>query len=113
MGAHKYHAKTATAEGIVFASKAEAARYQELRLLEVGGAIAELELQPAYVLQPAFKDAAGQHHRAIRYVADFRYRDCASGRVVVEDVKGVETREFRIKHKLLMFRFPTLDFRIV
>lgn len=43
MSPHKYHAKPTTVDGIRFASKAEARRYSELRLLEKAGEIKNLE----------------------------------------------------------------------
>lgn len=33
--------------------------------------------------------------------------------MVVEDVKGVETKEFKLKKKLLEYKFPDIDFRII
>jgi hypothetical protein len=76
---HKYGAVKTTVDGIEFDSKAEARRYTELRLLEHAGEIRDLELQPRYELLPAFVDAEGVRHRAIEYVADFRYVDVATG----------------------------------
>lgn len=109
--AHKYHAVATEVDGVRFVSKAEARRYSELRLLEKAGAIQNLELQPSFLLQEAFTDAAGAKHRAIHYVADFRYRE--GGRLVVEDVKGVETEAFKIKAKLFRYRYRGIELRIV
>ena len=75
-----------------FASAAEARRAEELTLLERGGAIRGLVCQPdPYVLsiQPR-----------ITYRPDFAYEtagDRPSLAVVVEDVKGMLTREGRVK----------------
>ena len=84
---NKYGARPRTVGGIRFASQAEAARYIELKRLEARGEIEQLELQPRYDLH-----ALGGG-KVARYTADFRY--LVSGLIVVEDVKGVETREFR------------------
>lgn len=98
-------------DGITFDSRAEARRYKELRLLEQGGVISELELQPIYELQAAFRDVKGKHHRAITYRGDFAYVE--NGKDVCEDVKGVATEVFKIKMKLLLRAYPELDFRVV
>ena len=41
----KYNAKRTTVDGITFASKLEAERFQQLRLLEMSGQISGLMLQ--------------------------------------------------------------------
>lgn len=94
-----------------FDSKAEARRYEELRLAEQAGAISSLTIHPTYELQAAFTDSAGRRHRAIRYEGDFSYTE--HGRAVVEDVKGHRTEVFKLKEKLFRFRYPSIDFRIV
>lgn len=99
LGAHKYHAKPTVTDGIRFASKAEAARYLELVLLQRAGAIRDLELQPAFPITVYGRD--GSPHTPIVYVADFRYRSGQEGILVVEDVKGVRTPVYRLKKKLV------------
>ena len=90
MAKHKYFAKAVTIDGHRFASKAEAARYQELRLLAKAGELWGLELQPRYRLTVGGLVIG-------TYVADFTYVD-ASGRVV-EDVKGMDLPLGRWKRK--------------
>ena len=51
--------KTPTADGITHDSKAEAARWDELCMLERGGAVSELRRQVAYELAPSVR-LAGQ-----------------------------------------------------
>lgn len=41
--------------------------------------------------------------RACRYIADFVYTDNETGQTVVEDTKGVRTKEYIIKRKLMLF----------
>ena len=70
-----------TYKGIVFDSKKEMLRYQELELMERAGAISGLQRQPPFEL----------HVKGIKigtYKADFLYVDNADGCSVVEDVKG-------------------------
>lgn len=90
----KYGAKRTEVDGTWFASRREAERYKELRLLEAGGVISELELQPRFPLTVNGK-------KICVYVADFRYLDNETGEVTIEDVKGVRTDVFKLKAKLL------------
>jgi hypothetical protein len=84
----KFGAKPVVVDGIRFMSKLEAKRHGQLKLLQEAGEIKWV------VHQPRFPLVAG-----ITYIADFKI--CwADGRVTVEDVKGVETDVFKIKHKL-------------
>jgi hypothetical protein len=88
----KYRNQRVTIDGHQFASKAEGARYVELKLMEKAGLVAELQLQPVYDL------SVGDCH-ICNYVADFAYME--NGRFVVEDVKGVATPVYQLKKKLL------------
>lgn len=73
-------------------SKKEALRCDELHILEAGGAIEHLILQP-----PFFIGVNGVE--ICKYVADFAYID--NGKRIVEDVKGMRTATYRIKRKLM------------
>lgn len=107
---NKYRNRKTIIDGITFDSRREAERYRELRLMEKANLILHLELQPVYELQAKFRHN-GKTERAITYKADFRYEE--NGRIVVEDVKGMETEVFKIKRKLFLYRYPDIDFRIV
>lgn len=48
---HKYRAVATWVDGIKFPSKAEARRYQQLRLLEKAGEIGHLEIQPVFPIE--------------------------------------------------------------
>lgn len=89
---NKYGAKKTVVDGITFASKAEARRYGELKLLEKAGEIRHLELQPKF-------DLTVNGEKIGRYVADFRYREGTES--VVEDVKGFKTPVYRLKKALV------------
>ena len=80
-----------------FDSKKEYLRFKVLSLLQYCGEISGLECQVPYELIPK-QDG----ERAVIYKADFRYRE--NGILVVEDVKGVKTREYIIKRKLMLWR---------
>lgn len=101
---HKYNAEKSVRGNICFDSKKEARRFDELRVLLKAGRISDLKLQPQFTLQEGFKTTDGIAVRAIRYYADFSYKD-KDGNLVVEDVKGVRTREYALKKKLMQERF--------
>ena len=90
----KYRAQPTEVDGIRFASKAEAARYRQLKLLEKAGHIRGLLLQPAFVLHAPSPSGLV---KVGRYVADFAYM--ADGALVYEDVKGMRTPQYRWKKK--------------
>ncbi len=96
-----------TASGAVlrFDSQKEARRYDHLILRQQAGEIRDLRLQVDFTLQEAYTDPEGRRVRAIRYRADFTYRE-RDGRLVVEDVKSkpTRTREYLIKRKLMKER---------
>ena len=92
----KYNNTKIRVDGRLFDSKAEAARWQELQLLERAGEITELERQVEYELIPKQKG-----ERAVKYIADFRYVD-HEGNTVVEDTKGAKTPVWIIKRKLML-----------
>jgi len=106
---NKYYNKRTTIDGYEFDSKAEARRYQQLKILEKAGQIKRLELQPRYLLQESFKKGK-KTHRKIEYIADFRYIE--NKKIIVEDVKGKETDVFKIKRKLFEYKYPDIEFRI-
>lgn len=93
---NKFRAKRTVYLGIAFASKAEAKRYAELRLLERAGEILNLEVQPSF-------DLIVGGHKVGKYVGDFRYTRKKDGQTVIEDVKSEATRTplYRLKAKIL------------
>lgn len=97
----KYGNTKVTDGGNKFDSKAEHKRWQYLALLERAGEIRELRMQVPFVLIPAQVSPSGKKERPTVYLADFTYTD-ASGALVVEDVKGAVTPEFRLKRKLML-----------
>ncbi len=86
--------------GLKFDSKAEHKRWHHLVLLQRAKQIRDLERQVVYVLAPAVK-IAGRNRPPLRYIADMRYTVVETGEVVVEDVKGAVTPEYRIKRHLM------------
>ena len=103
--ANKYQAQKCVYDGLRFDSKREANRYAELLLLSSSGQITGLQRQVKFELIPAQKDEKGKYlERAVTYIADFVYRD-ENGQTVVEDTKGVRTKDYIIKRKLMLYRY--------
>ena len=97
----KYRAIAVHVDGIRFASKREAHRYGELRMLQQAGKIHDLELQPVFPLVTVCA-TTGEVHQVAVYKADFSYQD-STGRRVIEDVKSDGTRTnplYRLKRKM-------------
>ena len=69
-----------------------------------------MELQPRFLLQESFRKN-NKTYRKIDYVADFKYIE--NGKTIVEDVKGLQTDVFKIKHKLFEKKYPKLELRII
>ncbi|MFZ1007184.1 MAG: DUF1064 domain-containing protein [Candidatus Sulfotelmatobacter sp.] len=106
--ASKYNARAKMLDGHRFDSTGEAEAYQLLKSWEACGAIRDLKLQPAFVLQAAFKGPHG-NYRAIRYVADFSFmRD---GKLHVVDFKGFQTPVYKIKRKMFLALHPEIVFQ--
>ena len=88
----KYRAVQTSVDGKLFASKKEARRYRELKLLSRAGVIHDLRCQVSF-------DLRVNDIHVCRYVADFVYFE--NEEKIVEDTKGFLTKEYRIKRKLM------------
>lgn len=110
---NKYKNVKVKIDGIKFDSKAESERYAQLRMLEKTGLIHALVLQPKFELQSKFRHN-GKAEAAIYYIADFSYTEPTEAKIVVEDVKGMETDVFKIKRKIFLKLYgETHDLRII
>ena len=112
---NKYQAIKCSYDGIQFDSRKEMRRYQELLLLQRAGAILNLRRQVKYILIPAQYETyerygkKGQELKPGRrllekecsYIADFVYEE--NGKEIVEDTKGIKTKDYIIKRKLMLF----------
>jgi hypothetical protein len=99
----KYYNKKTVYNGITFDSKKEADRYVVLTLLQRAGKITDLQVQVPFELIPAQKVDGLTVERPCVYKADFVYRE--NGKMVVEDTKGVKTKDYIIKRKLMLHVF--------
>ena len=116
---NKYGNKKVVIDGESFDSKREAVRYRELQLLLRCGLISNLKRQVAYELIPVQREKSTRVYKkgrkkgqpiegkiiekAVTYIADFVYTDSATGEEVVEDAKGMRTRDYIIKRKLMLY----------
>ena len=110
--ASKYHNQKSGG----FDSRKEERRYHELYMLQRAGQISELRTQVPFEVIPAqyetferlgkdgkrLKDGQRLLERKVEYIADFRYYDAKSGQLVVEDTKGVRTKDYILKRKLML-----------
>jgi hypothetical protein len=108
----KYGNKKSTYDGITFDSKKEMYRYIRLKSMQEEGLISDLRLQVPYELIPAIYEEeivklktktkvvkrCVQH--AVKYVADFVYKD-HYGYEIVEDSKGLRTEGYLLKKKMM------------
>ena len=111
----KYGNKKTTVDGMEFDSRKEAKRYHDLMLLQRAGVIKKLETQVKFVLIPTqyettirygkkgqrLKDRQKLLEKECSYFADFVYEE--NGKKVVEDTKGVKTKDYIIKRKLMLY----------
>lgn len=110
----KYHAKKTEVNGIVFDSRLEAERYQQLMLLEQAGEITGLQLQVEFQILKGWKNPeTGEKIKSRYYVADFVYHDRLSGHWIIEDTKGIETADFRLKWDYMKTEYPEYQYRKV
>jgi len=105
----KYRNKPTTYKGIKFDSILECDRYKQLELLERAGEIRDLQTQPKFILQDKF-ERGDRKIRAITYKGDFYYYDCKIQRIVCEEIKGFETRDYKLRKKMFLKRFPNIVF---
>ena len=118
MNYSKYRSKKCNClQNHIHDSKREANRCNELHLLLRAGEITDLKQQVKYVLIPTQYEYTGLLYskgaktgqpkpgkvleKECAYYADFDYYD-KSGKHIVEDTKGVKTKDYIIKRKLML-----------
>jgi hypothetical protein len=91
---HKFGAKQTVQDGIKFASKKEAARYNQLKTLQEKGEVLFFLRQVPFHLPGN-----------VKYVCDFLVF-WVNGNVTVEDVKGFKTDIYTLKKKIVETTYP-------
>lgn len=109
----KYRNRKTVFDGITFDSVAEAQYYQKLKAMENDGVVSDIRRQVAYQLLPDLyeehevqlktktKTVRKRVQQGTKYIADFVYTDRATGETKVVDVKGVRTKEYLLKKKMM------------
>lgn len=90
-------------DGRFYHSQGEMHRSLELQQLERAGVIRWLEFQPRFHIIVAGK-------RIGTYTPDWKYIE--GDRTVVEDYKGVETQQWKLKWKLVQALYPENEYRL-
>ena len=107
--AHKYHAKRTVYDGVRYDSKREAQHAAKLDLLRkakpFGSRVVDLLRQARYPLR--VNDVL-----VCTYVADFWVK-FGDGRVELHEVKGYETREWKLKRKLFEALYPDVVLKVI
>tara|TARA_R100000654_G_scaffold66832_1_gene95221 strand:+ start:439 stop:810 length:372 start_codon:yes stop_codon:yes gene_type:complete len=94
---NKYNAKKTEFMGFKFDSKWEAERYGQLASMQMAGVVQDLERQVKF-------DIIVNDIKICKYIADFVYtlvHENGKKEKIVEDAKGVQTTDFKIKMKLM------------
>ena len=107
---HKYNAAPVVIDGHYFPSKKEGDRYTELKFQEHCNVISDLKIQPRkFVLQEGFKHKSWPKKISqITYTPDFSY--IKDGELIYEDTKGVRTAPYVLRRKMLLNRYPDINF---
>ena len=112
---HKFNNKKMVTPDGEFDSKGEWERWLFLKDTERNGQISDLRRQVKYTLIPTQyrteivhlktkdKEVKRVAEREITYTADFVYEK--NGEKVVEDFKGLRTKDYLIKRKLMLYLF--------
>lgn len=96
----KYRAIPEYVDGVRFASKKEAKRFRDLKLLQSRGFISGLRLQPEYTFEI-------NGTKVFTYRADFAYNEKTQTPIGgvwlprVEDCKGYRTAIYKLKKRLI------------
>ena len=111
---NKYNNKKIYIGDEVYDSRKEVQRHFDLTVLQRTGKIKDLQRQVKFELIPAQREPdtigkrGGVHkgkviENSVSYIADFVYTDCSTGEQVVEDSKGMKTKDYIIKRKLMLY----------
>lgn len=95
----KYKNKKTIIDGVIFQSRKEGRRYQQLVLMLKAHQISLLKIQYPF-------NFLGKNNKKIfTYKADFYYFDLIEGKYKVEDTKGYRTPVYKLKKKLIEDHF--------
>ena len=89
---NKYGAVRTQVDGIWFDSKAEAARYEELKLLQLAGNIVIQKIHPQFPIV---------YNSTVICIVELDFQYLENGKVVYQDVKGKDNDLSRLKRRLV------------
>ena len=83
-------------------------RLKELELMQKKGLISSLKKQVPFELIPSQRENPNNPkskllERSVKYIADFMYLREKDKALVVEDAKGMRTKEYILKRKLMLY----------
>ncbi|WP_179117787.1 DUF1064 domain-containing protein [Clostridium sp. BL-8] len=107
----KYNNKKTYIGNIKFDSQLEAEYYTYLQENRDKLGICEIELQVPFLLINTIR-YNGHTYSKIQYKSDFKVT-YINGGIEVLDTKGVETSVFKLKRRLLLERYPNINFYCV
>ena len=102
----KYNIRKIAINRIIYDSKAEARRHQELCLLEKAGKIEALHYHGV-----SFKLGRSDTGRVVSYTPDFTYIE--NGRLIAEEVKGPRVRDWAVRAVLFKEKFPEWRLKVL
>lgn len=94
-----------TYNGIVYDSEREMRHAQELDFFKLAGRISNIARQVPFVLQV-------NGIKICKIVIDFEVT-WHTGQVVYQEVKGFETKDWKLKRKLFTALYPTLEYEVI
>lgn len=100
---NKYHNKKVQYDEMTFDSKKEYSYYLKYKLMEQVGEIKDLKMQVPFTLIETFKLQDKTYRKTI-YKADFTFID-KEGKYHVVDVKGMRTDVYKLKKKLMAWKY--------
>jgi len=98
-------------DDIKFDSMMESRYYIKLLYDKKIGLIKDFELQKAFELQPSFTKNKKKYQK-IEYICDFMVYVNDSEKYTV-DIKGKETVDFRLKHKMFEYKYQDLTLKVI
>lgn len=96
-----------TLDGITFASKGEKNRFAYLSILQKAGVIKDLQRQVYYPLvlpdgtHVKIKSEGFPNGRQCNYIADHVYTRARDGEKIIEDFKGHDTKDSRLRRAVV------------
>lgn len=99
-----------SADGVLFASRGEMRRWEELQLLERAGEIQELVRQPRWPLVLPNGEPVQINGITCHYTGDFLYWETTEKLWVCEEYKGVMTREAQLRIAVFRALHPHVHF---